>query len=87
MKNNIIPDQEILALSIDLFLKESKPYYDALSKIAILKPQKYLLNPKENTIIILPSDDTPTEINIKQAIEFIREKYLGEFEIKNNPHE
>lgn len=37
--------------------------------------------PEKGTITILPSEDTPTETNIKTTIEFIREKYLGEFEV------
>lgn len=47
MSSSITPDPDLIKLAIDCFLKESQPYYDALAKIAILKPQKYILNARK----------------------------------------
>ena len=70
--SNIKPDPEKLKIAIDNFLNESAPYYDALTKIAILKPQKYLVDFENSKVTNLPSEDTKSETNIKELIEFIR---------------
>jgi hypothetical protein len=83
MNSNIKPNPEQLKRAVDNFLNESAPYYAALSKIAMLKPQRIIINTADGTITSFPSEDTQTEIKIKTHIETIRDKHLGEFEIKN----
>jgi len=79
MDTNFTPSQEELKVAIDNFLNESAPFFDALAKIESLKPKSFLLNMEKGYFKTLPSKDTAAELEIKKAIEYIKQKHLGKF--------
>jgi hypothetical protein len=70
------PMQELIEKGIDNFLKESKPYFDYLSKLQQLKPYKVLMNIENGTFQKIEESDTFEEIEIKKIIEQIRQKHI-----------
>lgn len=70
-------NREINQQKINRYLEETKIYFDCLSKLQLLKPNKYLFNTETGKVTYLRSEDTPLEIDIKNKIESIKNEIFN----------
>lgn len=62
------------------YLNASQPYFDALARIAALKPiPPMVLNIKTGEFTQEKPEDLPVETKIKEVIESIKNEFLGPY--------
>ena len=72
--------REEIRIDYENYLKETRPYIEALASIQSLKPMRLKIDQSGNYGFLDYGEDSRLEKSAKSMIEYYKDKYLGKYE-------